>query len=107
MVELVQLGHSLFFVSGSKQPFPPALDGRGPILHLVEARIFGDAVQVSVSCEASAKRTPDCCAKLLFVKKSGVLNFKFLSVEDILLRLFSDWADQIMLSADQKGLHDK
>lgn len=77
------------------------LDGASEeVLVVCEARALGNAVVVLAGEQAGGERRPDGGAILVLVVERGVLDFKPLTVEGVVLRLLGDGGNQVVPLGD-------
>lgn len=65
-----------------------------------EAGAVGDAVVIFAGQEAAGERGPDGGAVLELLEQGGVFDFEALAVEGVVLRLFGDGGDEVVLLGD-------
>lgn len=75
-------------------------------LVVAEARVLWDAVVILASEKTRGEWRPDGRAILELLIERRVLNLEALTVERVVLRLLSDWRDQVVLLSNLRRLHD-
>ena len=71
-----------------------------------ESRALWNALVVFPCQQTRSQWRPDGCTVLELLIQRGVLDFKALTVEGVVLWLVGDWSDEVVLLCDLSGFHD-